>query len=251
MKVSREKAAENRERIIDAAGTLFRANGFSGIGVADIMKAAELTHGGFYGHFASKDDLAAQAAVGDLAEEVVEEVVAEIEAHRLIELALRGADRQAVGAGGEEPVDGAPPAQPVHRDDRPSLGQRADAAVRAEVAGIVDNPPTADELKRAKDSILNSFIFNYDSKPQVLSQQMTYAFYGLPADFLEHGQEVAGSAHAHQRAAIGLAINGSDDLDTLLAKSFFDIHRDGDKGAAAPNQPEGKRRIAADKHLEA
>jgi TetR/AcrR family transcriptional repressor of nem operon len=67
MKVSREKAAENRERIIDAAGTLFRANGFSGIGVADIMKAAELTHGGFYGHFASKDDLAAQASRRSLA----------------------------------------------------------------------------------------------------------------------------------------------------------------------------------------
>jgi len=62
MRVSREKAAENRERIIDAAGTLFRARGFAGIGVADIMKAAELTHGGFYGHFASKDDLAAQAS---------------------------------------------------------------------------------------------------------------------------------------------------------------------------------------------
>jgi TetR/AcrR family transcriptional repressor of nem operon len=61
MRVSRQKAAENRERIIDAAGALLRANGFSGIGVADIMKAADLTHGGFYGHFASKDDLVAQA----------------------------------------------------------------------------------------------------------------------------------------------------------------------------------------------
>jgi TetR/AcrR family transcriptional repressor of nem operon len=62
MKVSRQKAAENRERIIDAAGALFRAKGFGGIGVADLMKAAELTHGGFYGHFASKDDLVAQAS---------------------------------------------------------------------------------------------------------------------------------------------------------------------------------------------
>jgi len=61
MRVSRQKAAENRERIIDAAGALLRANGFSGIGVADIMKAADLTHGGFYGHFNSKDDLVAQA----------------------------------------------------------------------------------------------------------------------------------------------------------------------------------------------
>jgi TetR/AcrR family transcriptional repressor of nem operon len=67
MRVSREKAAENRERIIDAAGSLFRAEGFAGIGVADIMKAAELTHGGFYGHFASKDDLAAQASRRSLA----------------------------------------------------------------------------------------------------------------------------------------------------------------------------------------
>ncbi len=62
MRVSREKAAENRERIIDAASALFRAKGFGGIGVADIMKAADLTHGGFYGHFASKDDLVAQAS---------------------------------------------------------------------------------------------------------------------------------------------------------------------------------------------
>lgn len=61
MRVSREKAAEHRERIIDAAGALFREKGFGGIGVADIMRAADLTHGGFYGHFESKDDLVAQA----------------------------------------------------------------------------------------------------------------------------------------------------------------------------------------------
>jgi TetR/AcrR family transcriptional repressor of nem operon len=62
MRVSREKAAENRERIIEAAGALFREKGFDGIGVADIMKAADLTHGGFYGHFTSKNDLVAQAS---------------------------------------------------------------------------------------------------------------------------------------------------------------------------------------------
>lgn len=62
MKVSREQAAENRERIIDVAGKLFRERGFDGIGVADLMKAAGLTHGGFYGHFKSKDDLIAEAS---------------------------------------------------------------------------------------------------------------------------------------------------------------------------------------------
>src|ERR1700730_2462716 len=62
MRVSRQKAAENRERIIEAAGALFREKGFDRAGVADIMKAADLTHGGFYGHFESKDDLTAQAS---------------------------------------------------------------------------------------------------------------------------------------------------------------------------------------------
>src|SRR4030081_3118302 len=61
MKVSREQAAENRERILDVAAQLFRERGFDGIGVADLMKAAGLTHGGFYGHFSSKEDLMAQA----------------------------------------------------------------------------------------------------------------------------------------------------------------------------------------------
>ena len=59
MRVTREQAAANREKILDVAGRLFRERGFDGIGLADIMKRAGLTHGGFYGHFASKDDLAA------------------------------------------------------------------------------------------------------------------------------------------------------------------------------------------------
>ncbi len=61
MKVSKEKAAEHRAAIVTAAGRLFRERGFDKVGVAEITKAAGLTHGGFYGHFASKDALAAEA----------------------------------------------------------------------------------------------------------------------------------------------------------------------------------------------
>src|SRR6476661_5599379 len=50
--------AANRARIVDVASRLFREKGFDGIGVADLMKEAGLTHGGFYGHFESKDHLA-------------------------------------------------------------------------------------------------------------------------------------------------------------------------------------------------
>jgi TetR/AcrR family transcriptional repressor of nem operon len=61
MKVSREKAAEHRAAIVRAAGRLFRERGFDGVSIADVMRAAGLTHGGFYGHFASKEELAAEA----------------------------------------------------------------------------------------------------------------------------------------------------------------------------------------------
>ncbi|MTH80213.1 TetR/AcrR family transcriptional regulator [Paracoccus aestuariivivens] len=60
MKVSREKMAENRSRILTEAAVLFREKGFDAVSVAEVMKAAGLTHGGFYGHFASKDELIAQ-----------------------------------------------------------------------------------------------------------------------------------------------------------------------------------------------
>jgi len=61
MRVSRERAAENRERIVETAARMFREEGFDGVGIDAIMNAAGLTHGGFYGHFGSKDDLAAEA----------------------------------------------------------------------------------------------------------------------------------------------------------------------------------------------
>lgn len=67
MKVSREKCAENRDRIVTAAAELFREKGFDGVAVADIMREAGLTHGGFYGHFESKDELAAEASRAALA----------------------------------------------------------------------------------------------------------------------------------------------------------------------------------------
>ncbi|WP_400158146.1 TetR/AcrR family transcriptional regulator [Agrobacterium sp. P15N1-A] len=71
MKVSQEQKAENRSRILTEAGRLFREKGFDAVSVAEVMKAAGMTHGGFYGHFQSKDDLVAQTiahAVGSQSE---------------------------------------------------------------------------------------------------------------------------------------------------------------------------------------
>ena len=69
MRVTRDRVEAHSERILTVAGTLFREHGYDGISVADIMKRAGLTHGGFYGHFASKEDLAAEITLRVLARE--------------------------------------------------------------------------------------------------------------------------------------------------------------------------------------
>jgi TetR/AcrR family transcriptional repressor of nem operon len=61
MRVTREQAARNRERVLDTAARLFRERGFKGVGVAELMQEAGLTHGAFYGQFGSKDELMAEA----------------------------------------------------------------------------------------------------------------------------------------------------------------------------------------------
>ena len=61
MRRSREEAAETRRRIVKAAAREFREKGIVATGLTDLMKAAGLTHGGFYKHFDSKDQLVAEA----------------------------------------------------------------------------------------------------------------------------------------------------------------------------------------------
>ena len=61
MRVSKEKAAENRQRILTAAARLFRERGLSGVGVDALTEAAGLTHGSLYSQFGSKERLAAEA----------------------------------------------------------------------------------------------------------------------------------------------------------------------------------------------
>ena len=58
---SQAEKVESHDRIVQVAATRFRESGVSGIGVADLMRDAGLTHGGFYRHFASRDELVVEA----------------------------------------------------------------------------------------------------------------------------------------------------------------------------------------------
>jgi TetR/AcrR family transcriptional repressor of nem operon len=60
-RVTRKEADQHRDDVVEAASRLFREHGIDGVSVPAVMAEAGLTHGGFYGHFRSKEALAAEA----------------------------------------------------------------------------------------------------------------------------------------------------------------------------------------------
>jgi TetR/AcrR family transcriptional repressor of nem operon len=79
MRYSPDQKAETHKHIVKAASTQFRKHGVNGIGVAQLMKSAGMTHGGFYAHFESKDALVAEAidAAFDQTMDFLQEATAE------------------------------------------------------------------------------------------------------------------------------------------------------------------------------
>jgi TetR/AcrR family transcriptional repressor of nem operon len=80
MRKSKREAALTRQRIIKTAAVAFRKNGISGTGLSDLMAAAGLTHGGFYRHFDSKDQIVAEACVA-AAESAIERMAVPATGH--------------------------------------------------------------------------------------------------------------------------------------------------------------------------
>jgi len=68
MRVSREKAAENRDRILKAASRLMRERGISGVGVDALTEAAGMTHGSLYSQFGSRERLVEEAVADVIAD---------------------------------------------------------------------------------------------------------------------------------------------------------------------------------------
>jgi TetR/AcrR family transcriptional regulator, transcriptional repressor for nem operon len=64
VRLTREQAEQNRRQIVETASRMFRLQGLENVSVADIMKESGFTHGGFYNHFKSKDELATEAVAG-------------------------------------------------------------------------------------------------------------------------------------------------------------------------------------------
>jgi zinc protease len=136
-------------------------------------------------------------------------------------------------------------------------------ALYQEIDDLKTKPPTAAELKRAKDSILNSFVFEFDSRDKVLAERMAYEFYGYPADYLERFQAgvervtLADAArvaaqYVHKDKLAVIVVGKASDFDKPLStfgevtKLDITIPRPGgeEKNAATASNPEGKALLA-------
>lgn len=82
----------SHERIVDAAARAIRRSGYGGTGVADIMKDAGLTHGGFYAHFESREAMLAEAADRAGAESVaaMARIASTVPPPRALQMMLKG-----------------------------------------------------------------------------------------------------------------------------------------------------------------
>ena len=102
-------------------------------------------------------------------------------------------------------------------------------ALHEEVGKIRDVEPTADEMSRSKSSLLNSFVFNFDTRGEVLNRQLDYLYYGYPLDFLDQyrGKIEAVTAPTLKRVAneylqpdklVQLVVGKGEDFGTPLTE---------------------------------
>ena len=144
MRVSREQMAANRSRILDEAARLFRAHGFEGVTIADVMKAAGQTHGGFYGHFSSKDDLIAAT----VAHALPTDVAAPDDVEAWIDDYLAPAHRDA-------PASGCPTAglAGLMNDQTPAAKTAMARGIDAQITRLAREIPGGDDQERRRAAV--------------------------------------------------------------------------------------------------
>lgn len=101
-------------------------------------------------------------------------------------------------------------------------------ATKAEIRKIRETPITEEELTQAKDSVINSFVFNFQDPSQIISRLITYEFYGYPDDFIfQYRQDVeaitsadiqrAAQEHLQPEKLVTLVVGNSDSMNPPLS----------------------------------
>jgi hypothetical protein len=98
-------------------------------------------------------------------------------------------------------------------------------AFNEELEALKTKPATPEELTKAKETILNSFVFRFDSKEKVLRERMAYEFYGYPADFLERYREGIGKVSIEDVSRVAGKYIHKDKLATLVVGKAADFDK--------------------------
>jgi predicted Zn-dependent peptidase len=112
-----------------------------------------------------------------------------------------------------------------------SIGTKSGTTAQAvdglykQIEGMTTHPATAEELQRAKDSILNSLIFEYDSKEKVMNARANYEFQGYPADFLERYQKGVAKVTADQVNRVAKKYLQNDKFALLVVGKAADFDK--------------------------
>jgi zinc protease len=99
-------------------------------------------------------------------------------------------------------------------------------AILAEVEEMRNNPVTEKELANAKDSILNSFVFQFQDPSQTMSRLMSYEYYGYPEDFLFQYKEAVEATTVEDILRVAQAYLQPDQIVTLVVGNSTDIQPD-------------------------
>ncbi len=98
-------------------------------------------------------------------------------------------------------------------------------ALDEEISDLAKRPIDDEEIKRAKDSILNSFVFRFDSPEKVLQEKMAYEFYGYPLDFLETFQREIEKVTKEDVARVAAKYLHRDQLAVLVVGNVADFDK--------------------------
>jgi zinc protease len=99
-------------------------------------------------------------------------------------------------------------------------------AIDEEIAALGKNPISENEIERAKDAILNSFVFRLDSPGKVLQEQMAYEFYGYPLDFLERYEQGIQTVTKADVARVAAKYLHSDRMAVLVVGNSSDFDKE-------------------------
>jgi len=154
MRYSKAHKQATHERLVEAASHQFRAHGGDGISIADLMDELKLTHGGFYRHFASKDDLYAEALAFSFAQKLTSLLATTQSEERSVQL-KKIIDRYLSPEHCTNRADGCPVAALSGEIVRqPAIVQVAfDKGLRAYMTQIAPLLPGATETERQRNAL--------------------------------------------------------------------------------------------------